>query len=122
MKSISNSVKLIGNIGQEIKLLSFNSGSKKASVSLATTEFYKNDKGELIKNTSWHNLVAWGKNAELMARSLEKGTKVAIQGMLNYRIYTDEQGSTKTVTEILVSDFMRMSSSTKAAEAAPAPF
>jgi single-strand DNA-binding protein len=122
MKSISNSVKLIGNIGQEIKLLSFNSGSKKASVSLATTEFYKNDKGELIKNTSWHNLVAWGKNAELMARSLEKGTKVAIQGMLNYRIYSDEQGSTKTVTEILVSDFMRMSSSTKAAEAAPAPF
>jgi single-strand DNA-binding protein len=122
MKSISNSVNLIGNIGQEIKLLSFNSGSKKASVSLATTEFYKNDKGELIKNTSWHNLVAWGKNAELMARSLEKGTKVAIQGMLNYRIYTDEQGSTRTVTEILVSDFMKMSSSTKPTETAPAPF
>ncbi len=120
MKSINNSVNLIGNLGQDIQLINFNSGSKKITTSLATTEYYKNDKGELVKNTSWHTVVAWGKNAELMARSLEKGCKVAIQGMLNYRSYEDKNGHKRTITEVLVNDFLKVGAAApKVADAVP---
>ena len=113
MNTLINNVQLIGNLGKNVELKKFDSGSKKASFSLATTESFKNTKGEYVKNTQWHNIVAWGRNAELMSKALEKGTRVAINGTISYRTYEDKAGQTRTVTEILVSDFMRMSSEPK---------
>lgn len=108
MNILKNSVHLIGNLGKEVQLTQFESGSKKASVSLATSEGYKNDRGEWVNSTSWHNLVAWGKNAELMAKALSKGTKVAVHGTLSNRVYTDKAGVSRKITEIVVNEFLKI--------------
>ena len=122
MNTLINNVHLIGNLGKNVELKNFDSGTKKASFSLATTESYKNQKGEYVKNTQWHNVIAWGRNAELIAKALEKGSKVAIQGTLNYRTY-EAKGETKYITEILVTDFMKMNAEAKAQAAKePTPF
>jgi single-strand DNA-binding protein len=106
---LHNNVNLIGNLGQDIQLISFNSGNKKASFSLATTETFKNKDGEYVKNTQWHNVIAWGKQAELLARTLAKGSKVAIQGALQYRMYVDKNGKTQYVSEIVMNEFLKIS-------------
>lgn len=111
--TIKNSVQLIGNIGKEVEILNFENGNKKASVSIATTDYYTNNKGEKVKQTEWHNLIAWGKTAELMAQVLRKGNEVAIQGKLTNRSYTDKTGVTRYVTEISVNEFYKISRSEK---------
>lgn len=111
MNAIKNTVQLIGNLGKDVAISVFESGSKKASVSIATTTYFKNAKGELVKNTQWHNLVAWGRNAELMAQVLEKGSQVAITGSLSTRLYEDKNKVTRTITEIMVDEFMKISKS-----------
>ena len=111
MNTIKNSVSLIGNLGSDITIKAFDSGSKKASVSLATTSSYKNSSGEYINTTQWHNIVAWGKTAELMASSLQKGSKVAVQGSIAYRTYEDSSRNTRTMTEILVDSFYKLDAS-----------
>jgi single-strand DNA-binding protein len=112
--NIKNNVNLIGNVGMDIQLTSFDSGSKKASITLATNDYYTNNQGEKVKNTEWHNLVAWGKTAEIMAKNIKKGAEVAIQGKLTSRSYTDKLGSTRYITEIVVNEFYLMQKSTKA--------
>jgi single-strand DNA-binding protein len=110
MKSMNNTVNLIGNLGQDVNLLTFNSGSKKANVTLATSSYYKNTKGELQKETQWHNIVAWGLQAELMSKALKKGSMVAMKGSLQYRDYQDKNGKGVKVTEVVVDDFVVVNS------------
>ncbi len=123
MKALRNSVQLIGNTGKSVELKTFDSGSKKASVSFATTDYYKNTKGELVTQTQWHNLVAWGRNAELLTKVVEVGDQLIIKGSINYRSYDDSNGVTKYITEILVDEFLKTtkdsnSTKTKAPKAA----
>jgi single-strand DNA-binding protein len=106
--TIKNSVHLVGNVGKEVQLLSFDNGNKKASLIMATNEYYTNTKGEKVKQTDWHHLVAWGKTAEEMATSLSKGNEIAIHGKINNRTYVDKTGSTKYITEIVVSEFLKI--------------
>ena len=103
---MNNTVNLIGNLGQDVNLITFNSGNKKANTSLATTTYYKNAKGELQKETQWHNIIAWGIQAELMTKALQKGSTVAVKGQLQYRDYQDKNDKTVKVTEIVVEDFI----------------
>ena len=110
MSILGNSVQLIGHLGKDVEIKTFNSGSKKASFSLATTEYYKNQKGETVKNTQWHNIVAWGNTAEAMQKSLTKGSKVAIHGVLSHRIYEDKAGVKRSLTEINTNEFYKISS------------
>ncbi len=107
MKSIKNHVQLVGNTGRDVDLKTFESGTKKASVSFATTDYYKNTKGEYVTQTQWHNLVAWGSTAELLSKIVKKGDHLIIKGSINYRNYEDKSGLTRNITEILVEDFMR---------------
>ena len=107
MKSIKNHVQLVGNTGRDVDLKTFESGTKKASVSFATTDYYKNTKGEYVTQTQWHNLVAWGSTAELLSKIVKKGDHLIIKGSINYRSYEDKSGLTRNITEILVEDFMR---------------
>ena len=95
-----NTVKLIGNVGNEVNVLSFDNG-KKASFSLATNETYTNKKNEEVKNTTWHNVVAWGKVAEVCADLVSKGKLVSVEGKLNYRNYVSKENKTVYVTEII---------------------
>ena len=87
----------------EIK--NFESGKKVSSFSLATNEQY-HKKGETIQQTDWHNVVAWGKQAQLIEKYVDKGKEVAIRGKLNSRSYETETGEKKYVTEILASEIL----------------
>lgn len=107
--TLKNSVQLIGNIGKEVAVTTFDNGNKKAAIVLATNDYFTNNKGEKVKQTEWHNLVAWGKTAELMSSTLTKGSEVAIQGKLTSRSYADKDGVTRYVTEVVVNEFYRIS-------------
>jgi single-strand DNA-binding protein len=106
MNSLKNKVTLIGNLGMDPELKELDSGRKLAKVSIATNESYKNNKGEKVTETQWHNLVAWGKTAEFMGKYLQKGSEVVIEGKLINRNYTDKDGAKKYITEIQVNDML----------------
>jgi single-strand DNA-binding protein len=116
--SIKNSVQLIGNVGKDVNLVTFDNGNKKISLAIATNEYYTNNKGEKTQNTEWHNIVAWGKTAENMAASLTKGNEVVIQGKLTSRSYTDKDGNNKYITEVVVNEFFKIAKSSREVEAA----
>lgn len=108
MTNLRNSVQLIGRLGKDPEIRTFDSGSKRASFSIATTESYKNPKGEKVEETQWHNLVIWGKLANVAAQYLKKGTEVAIEGKLVHRSYETAAGEKKYVTEINVNEFVML--------------
>ena len=108
MTSMRNSVQLIGHLGKEVELREFTNDRKMARFSLATNSYYKDKNGEKIQSTQWHNVVAWGKTAELMEKILKKGNEVAIHGRLIYRNYEANDGTKRYVTEVVVDDFIKM--------------
>ena len=108
MRAIRNSVQLIGNLGRDVEIMTFDSGNKKASFTLATSEYYTNKNGEKSQDTQWHNIVAWGKTADLMSNLLEKGNQVLIKGKLVNRSYEDKEGNTRYISEIIASEFMKL--------------
>jgi len=107
MKSLRNSVHLIGNLGKDPEVKVFDK-SQKATFSLATTDSYRNAKGETVKDTQWHNLIIWGKLADVAGKFLKKGSQVAIEGKLIHRVYETGSGEKKYITEINVNDFVML--------------
>jgi single-strand DNA-binding protein len=106
MKSLRNSVQLIGRLGKDPEVKTFNN-SKKASFSIATTDSYKNQKGEKIEDTQWHNIVMWGKLAGVAEKYLKKGNEVAVEGKLVHRAY-ETNGEKRFITEINVNDLVML--------------
>lgn len=104
MSTLKNSVQLIGNLGNDPEVVNLESGRKLAKFSLATNETYKNQQGEKVTETQWHNLVVWGKTAEIAEKYLTKGREVAVNGKLTYRNYEDKNGVKRYFTEIVVND------------------
>ncbi len=102
MSTLLNSVKLIGRVGADADIKSFESGSKKARVNLATNSRQKNVKGEYEEITHWHTLIFWNKQAELIEKFVKKGDKLAIEGELTYNEYVTKEGVKKQYTEIRV--------------------
>ncbi|HMQ48732.1 MAG TPA: single-stranded DNA-binding protein [Saprospiraceae bacterium] len=109
MNNIKNSILLIGHLGTDPKITEFSNGNKVASISLATNEIYKNNKGEKVKETQWHRCVAWGKLADLVGNLCHKGKEVAIRGKLVYKSYEDKQGNRQYSPEIVISEFALLS-------------
>lgn len=105
MKNLSNCVQLIGNLGKDVEILEVGNGGKLAKVSIATSDYYYNKEGEKIESTEWHNLVAWGKTAELMSSLTCKGSQLMISGKLTNRSYENKEGVKKYVTEVKVDNF-----------------
>lgn len=103
-----NKVTLIGNLGQNPEMKELNGGAKLAKFSIATNETYRNKAGEKVTETQWHNLIAWGKTAEIVGQYLSKGSEVAIEGKLLNRNYTDKDGIKRYVTEIQVSELLML--------------
>ena len=108
--NIKNSVHLLGNVGKDVVLTSLENGNKKASAIIATNEFYNNKNGEKIKKTVWHNIIAWGKLADIAEKYLAKGAEVAIEGKLTSRTYTDKEGNKKYITEIQANELLMLGS------------
>jgi single-strand DNA-binding protein len=111
--TVDNRVQLIGFLGQEIELKEYAEGKKMARVSMATHEHGKDDNGKKETVTSWHNLIAWGKTAEVMAKLCGKGQLLYVEGKLAYREYTGKDDVKKSTTEIVVYDFKKLESSDK---------
>lgn len=80
---------------------------------MATNEYYTNKSGEKVKQTDWHKIVAWGKTAEDMAASIQKGSEISVHGKLSNRTYTDTTGATRYITEVVVNDFFKLSKKTE---------
>lgn len=110
MRNLRNSVQLIGNVGSAPEVKTLTTGRVKASCSMATNSSYKNQKGEKIEETQWHNLVFWGKLAEIVSEHLKKGNEIAIEGKLVHRAYDNAQGEKRYITEITVNDMVMLGS------------
>ena len=105
MSNLKNRVTLIGHVGQSPEVKSFDAKGKLARFSLATNDYYKNAKGEKIEETQWHNVVAWGKTAELIEKYVHKGKEVGLEGKLVTRQY-EKDGDKKYITEVVVNDIL----------------
>ena len=108
MNTLRNRVQLIGNLGTtpDVKVLA--GGKKVAKLVIATNEIFKNQKGERVTETTWHNLTAWGSQAELVEKYLEKGSEIAIDGKLKNNNYIDKDGVKRYVTEIVITEFVML--------------
>lgn len=108
MKALRNKVQLIGNLGMNPEIRTIEGGKKYAKMTIATTESYKNAEGEKVKETQWHNLIAWGKTAEIAEKFLTKGSEIAIEGKLIHNNYTDKDGIKRYTTEIEINEFLML--------------
>jgi single-strand DNA-binding protein len=107
MKSLRNSVTLIGNLGKDPEVKTFGE-SKKASFSLATNDSFKNAKGEKVEDTQWHNVVIWGSLATVAEKYLKKGSEICVEGKLVHRDYETPEGEKRYITEIVVNDLLML--------------
>lgn len=108
MSGALNKVMLIGNLGKDPELKMTPSGQPLARFSLATTETWKNASGEKQSKTEWHSIVVWGKQAEIAEKWLRKGKQVLVEGRLQYREWTDQQGAKRTTAEIRCDNFVML--------------
>jgi len=106
MSTLRNTVQLIGHVGNEPEIVNLESGKKLAKFSVATNESYKNSKGEKITDTQWHNIVAWGKTAEIVENYVPKGKEVGIEGKLTNRSYEDKDGIKRYITEVVCHELL----------------
>ena len=106
MSTLRNKVQLIGNVGNEPEITNLESGKKVAKFSIATNESYKDSKGEKVTNTQWHNIVAWGKIAEIVEKYVGKGKEVALKGKLTSRSYETKEGEKRYVTEVVIDEIL----------------
>jgi len=98
-----NKAILIGNLGKDPESRQVGS-STTCQFSLATNAVWKDKEGELQEKVSWHNIVTWGKLAEICDKYLKKGRQVYVEGRIEYRQYEDKQGNTRYITEIIANE------------------
>jgi single-strand DNA-binding protein len=97
-----NKVLLIGNLGRDPEVRYLPSGNPVANFSIATTETFNDRNGTKQERTDWHNIVVYGKQAELCGQYLKKGRQVFVEGRISYRNYEAKDGSGKRyVTDIV---------------------
>ena len=106
-----NKVILIGRFGKDPEVTTFENGNKKVSVTLATSERYRDRDGNWIEQTDWHNIVVFGNLAIDIAehkRNYSKGDLMYIEGKLKNRQYTDQQGQIRYISEVNAEKMMQM--------------
>jgi len=113
-----NKVFLIGNVGKDPEIRTLQGDVKVATFSLATSENYKNKDCEWAEKTEWHNIVAWRNAAETVERTVQKGTKLHIEGKITQRSWEDKDKNKKYITEIIVERIMPLANMIKKEEKA----
>lgn len=108
MSTLRNKVQLIGNLGNDPEIINLESGKTLAKFTMATNESYKNAKGEKIADTQWHNVVAWGKTAQVIEKYVTKGKEIAIEGKLTSRSYDDKDGIKRYITEVVCNELVML--------------
>ena len=110
MSTLRNKVQLIGHVGNDPEIKTFDGGKKLAKLNVATNESYKNDKGEKVEETQWHSLIAWGKTADIIEKYVVKGKEIAIEGKLTHRSYEDKNGEKRYITEVVIEELLLLGS------------
>jgi single-strand DNA-binding protein len=117
MNALRNSVRLIGHLGDAPKVRKLDGGKTVANFSIATNEIYHDANGNRQSETTWHRLVAWGKQAEVIEKYAHKGSEVAIEGKLTNRSWEDKNGEKQYITEVVVNSVLLLDKKNDAAEA-----
>ena len=110
MNTLRNKVQLIGNLGNDPEIITMESGKKLAKFSIATNETYKNAQGEKVTDTQWHNVIAWGKTADIIESYVTKGKEVAVEGKLTNRSWDDKDGNKRYTTEVVCNELLLLGS------------
>jgi single-strand DNA-binding protein len=106
-----NKIMLIGNLGKDPEVKYTQAGTPIATFSLATNESWKDQDGNAQERTEWHNIVAWGKLAEICGEWLKKGKKVYIEGRIQTRSYDDKNtGQKRYITEVVAGSMIMLDS------------
>lgn len=105
-----NKAILVGNLGKDPELRTTPTGRQCCIFTLATTERWNDENGQKQEQTTWHNMVAWGRQAEVMHQYLSKGNRVYIEGRIVNRSYDDKEGNKRYVSEVVVQNFQFLDS------------
>jgi len=95
-----NKVLLIGNVGKDPEVRHLESGASVATITLATSERFKDKSGNLQESTEWHTVIAWRQLADLAANYIRKGSQIYVEGRIRTRNWDDQNGVKHYVTEI----------------------
>ena len=110
MNALRNKVQLIGRLGQEPEIVNFEDGKQLAKFSMATDDSYKDNQGNKVERTQWHNVVVRGGLVKVVEGYVQKGQEIAIEGKLTSRSYDDKDGVTRYITEVLCNELLLLGS------------
>jgi single-strand DNA-binding protein len=116
-----NKAILVGNLGADPELRQTQSGQTVATFRLATSERWKDRQGQLQDRTEWHNIVVWGRLAEVVRDYLTKGSSVYIEGRIQTRQWEDQSGQKRYTTEIVANEMVMLGGRGDGAGAGRAP-
>lgn len=109
MNNLRNKVSLIGRLGAQPEVVTFESGKTVARFAIAVNESYKDKQGNWKEDTQWYTINAWGKTAELAKKMLNKGQEVIIEGRLVNNSYENKEGEKRYNTIINANEFLILS-------------
>jgi len=110
-----NKVILLGNIGKDPEVRETKAGNI-VNLTMATSEKYTDKSGQKQENTEWHNLVVFGKLADVVAKYVKKGDKLYVEGSITTRKWEDKEGNTRYTTEVKVRDLTMLGGGDKKAQ------
>jgi single-strand DNA-binding protein len=105
-----NKATIIGNLGAEPEVRSTNSGTRVATLSVATSRRWTSRTGDQQEKTEWHRVVCWDKLAEIAERYLKKGDRIYVEGRIEYRQWEGQDGQTRYTTEIRANEMIMLGS------------
>jgi len=111
-----NKVHIIGNMTRDPELRTIPSGQSVTNFGVATNRRYKNSQGELVEDTQFHEVVAWGKLAEIITQIFHKGSKIYVEGRLQTRSWEAQDGSKRQRTEVVMESFVPLTPKTTSPE------
>lgn len=109
MNALKNKVQLIGRLGQDPEIVTFNDGNKMAKFSLATDDSYKDKNGNKVERAYWHNIVVKNGLVKVVEDYVTKGQEIAIEGKLTNRVWEDKDGNKRYVTEVICNELLMLS-------------
>lgn len=110
MNALRNKVQLIGRLGQEPEIITFDDGNKMAKFSMATDDSYKDKDGVKVERAYWHNIVVRGGLVTIVENYVQKGQEIAIEGKLTHRSWEDQDGHKRYITEIFCNELLLLGS------------
>ena len=109
MNTLRNKVQLIGRLGQDPEIITFEDGGKIARFNLATDDSYKDKNGTKVERTYWHPVVVKNGLVKVVENYITKGKEIAIEGKLTNRSWDDKDGKKHYVTEVIVNELLMLS-------------